>query len=116
MSESKNEVKRGRGRPAVYVGALYAYIVGVISAVNAKFPGEGLTKASDLLTHAGAVRNSAEKRYGIDLHAIATAAGLDKPAYRPSLVPSFLSLLLKRNGGIDGVQLKRGRPRIAKAA
>ena len=104
-------VKRGRGRPPVYVGATLAYIVLVMSAVNTKYAGQGLSKAHELLTLSGAARASKAKKYGIDLNALATKATLDKPAFCPKISMVTLCKL----GKVNGFQLKQGRPHKAEA-
>ena len=100
------EVKRGRGRPPVYAGALLAYIVLVISAINRKYAGQGLSKAHDLLVNSGAVRNSYAKKYGVDLAALAVEAELPKAAYCPKI--SMVTLC--QIGKDHGFQFKQGRP------
>ena len=99
-------VKRGRGRPPVYVGALLTYIVSVMAAISAKYAGQGLSKAHDLLTNSGAVRNAYAKKYGVDLSALATAAELPKPAYCPKISMVTLCNLGKEHG----FQFRQGRP------
>jgi hypothetical protein len=105
-------VKRGRGRPPVYVGKTLAYIILVMSAINSKYTGQGNTKVRDLLTKSGAVRNALAKKYGVDLTALAVKAGLDKPAYCPKISGVTLCNLGKEHG----FQLKQGRPHKAEVA
>jgi uncharacterized hydantoinase/oxoprolinase family protein len=87
----KNDVKRGRGRPPVYVGALKTHIVALIASV-------GLTNTRKLLTHSGAVRKSYEKQFGVTV-----PNGVGKM--------NISMVTLCHMGQEAGVELQRGRPR-----
>ena len=86
------EVKRGRGRPAVYTGAVLVYILSLIGTM-------GLTKTRKLLNAQGAVLNSLERKFGVKRDRF--------------LVPKALGIsmvTLCHAGQKACIQLKRGRP------
>ena len=93
-----SQVKRGRGRPAIYTGALEAMIVGMIAVC-------GLTNARKVLNSSGAVRAQAEKKFGVS----ATYVDGDQMV-RPK--PLGISMVtLQKLGAKHGIELHRGRPK-----
>lgn len=99
QSDATVAVKRGRGRPQVYAGAVRLYIIALIGVL-------GLTKTRKLLNNSGAVRKAYAKKFGVDY-----AALLAVIPHKQNI--SMLKLFqLGREGG---VALTRGRPKKAVA-
>lgn len=93
------EVKRGRGRPQVYAGAVRAHIIALIGL-------HGLTKTRKVLNNSGAVRKAIAKKFGVDY------------ATLQSVIPhkqNISMLKLFQLGREGGIVLERGRPKTKAA-
>lgn len=102
------------GRPAVYTGLLLTFIQAVMIAVNAQFPNQGVSKTRLLLTSHGAVRKAREKKFGVNLAAIAASVGCEVPKCRISGVK--LVQIGKDLAAEQRITLKRGRPKLVVAS
>ncbi len=98
MSET-NEVKRGRGRPPIYTGAVLIAIVALCDSI-------GLTNARKVLNSGGAVRKMLASKFGVTVDAALSGhkLGISMPT---------LCKLHERHGS---VKLHRGRPVLVKEA
>ena len=98
VAEPVAEVKRGRGRPAIYTGALLSHMIAVITAL-------GLTNGRKLLNANGIILYNLEKKFNFKRDRALAPKGL-----------GVSMVTLCKMGQTHGVKLVRGRPKLDKKA